>query len=722
MPTPNMGLDIPVPGVTAGPAWANKLDSSLNAIDSHDHSSGKGPPIAIGNITGAGTMAQQNAASVAINGGTITGIVNLATTVANVAGLRAIAGAPAVNGIVYGTRGYFADGDGGGAFYRWVASNTDADDGILTVKITSVATGRLKLIHSGSVNALQIGFDATGATAIAHLLFNATSVLRANGVHELFFPPGNYTCTGAEQIAPSASPLLGFAVRGLPGARLVGPTPGPTVAPVGIGIYARGVGDVGEAATIISADVTGTVSLASHTFVGGETVLPAVANITGLSVGNHIMCYIGAETTDAGGWCNSWVIAEIAAITPGSGTTGDVTIKQPLPSPTPATAGINVPPRNVQTHHTIRKMIGFQDNVSVVGFKVNNVFFATQACRNLTIDCTWEYCTFAINAFACTALKIPTFFADIATGYNAGGGGAFAHYGGAIFLQSCYGTKIGLYKCENQDGVACIVQELSSAGTRIETLDVSWNATLSPTGSLGLIQSVTPVDVGCIISRGGYGGGTISDNVRVGMFEDRASNTYQTLAMRADCTDRLVWRGQPYTGKRNIELILPLPTGAGTATLLVPFHGLVRRWRLRATTLTGVTHIYVDGTNTGTSYEISTGWVVAANKWYDIGVGSMLSVGSPNMAGYCQPKLLVTVDGTTPAGNAFFCEIEMFVPDTEIDAQITKDGDTTVPLTVVSNGAPTANASFLGQRCFDTAGKHWYTAKDIGTGATDWQS
>lgn len=71
MATPDMGLDLPVPGVTTGPTWANKLNAALTTVDSHDHSSGKGAPVHIEDIVGAGTMAQQNAASVLITGGSI---------------------------------------------------------------------------------------------------------------------------------------------------------------------------------------------------------------------------------------------------------------------------------------------------------------------------------------------------------------------------------------------------------------------------------------------------------------------------------------------------------------------------------------------------------------------------------------------------------------------------------------------------------------------------
>lgn len=43
--SPNMGLPIPIPGVTPGPSWASSIDASLLQIDSHNHSSGQGVQI-----------------------------------------------------------------------------------------------------------------------------------------------------------------------------------------------------------------------------------------------------------------------------------------------------------------------------------------------------------------------------------------------------------------------------------------------------------------------------------------------------------------------------------------------------------------------------------------------------------------------------------------------------------------------------------------------------
>lgn len=42
MSTPNMLLELPVVTETVGPDWANELNTALETIDSHDHSSDKG--------------------------------------------------------------------------------------------------------------------------------------------------------------------------------------------------------------------------------------------------------------------------------------------------------------------------------------------------------------------------------------------------------------------------------------------------------------------------------------------------------------------------------------------------------------------------------------------------------------------------------------------------------------------------------------------------------
>ncbi|MEZ0208563.1 MAG: phage tail protein [Candidatus Paceibacterota bacterium] len=45
MATPYMNLDLPVPGVTDGPDWAEKEVTAFETVDAHDHSPGKGTPV-----------------------------------------------------------------------------------------------------------------------------------------------------------------------------------------------------------------------------------------------------------------------------------------------------------------------------------------------------------------------------------------------------------------------------------------------------------------------------------------------------------------------------------------------------------------------------------------------------------------------------------------------------------------------------------------------------
>lgn len=48
--SPNMGLIIPTPNVTPGPQYATDLQASLNTLDTHDHSSGKGVAVGVAGL------------------------------------------------------------------------------------------------------------------------------------------------------------------------------------------------------------------------------------------------------------------------------------------------------------------------------------------------------------------------------------------------------------------------------------------------------------------------------------------------------------------------------------------------------------------------------------------------------------------------------------------------------------------------------------------------
>ena len=90
--TPFLNLDLPTPTLTIGPVWAEMLNTALEVVDDHDHSSGKGKRIKTNGLqidadlafasfraTGVGALKLTNL------GATLTGSTN-STSVYSVAG------------------------------------------------------------------------------------------------------------------------------------------------------------------------------------------------------------------------------------------------------------------------------------------------------------------------------------------------------------------------------------------------------------------------------------------------------------------------------------------------------------------------------------------------------------------------------------------------------------------------------------------------------------
>jgi len=75
--------------------------------------------------------------------------------------LRSQAG---VNNVQVLLQGLSVSGDGNGGVYSWNATSTDADDGFITIKVTSVATGRWKRMANSNTIKGTITFSATVLT------------------------------------------------------------------------------------------------------------------------------------------------------------------------------------------------------------------------------------------------------------------------------------------------------------------------------------------------------------------------------------------------------------------------------------------------------------------------------------------------------------------------------------------------------------------------------
>jgi hypothetical protein len=97
--TSNMGLALPTPGVTPGPSWASQIVTAFQAVDAHDHSSGKGVKVPVAGLNINGDL---NVAGHTL--GTVGGVT-----------FDSSAGAPAATPLELSTDGFdlwFTDNDG----------------------------------------------------------------------------------------------------------------------------------------------------------------------------------------------------------------------------------------------------------------------------------------------------------------------------------------------------------------------------------------------------------------------------------------------------------------------------------------------------------------------------------------------------------------------------------------------------------------------------------
>jgi len=81
----------------------------------------------------------------------------------------------AEDGSVITLLGYYTPGDGGGGQFYWDATSTDSDDTGLTVKVTSITTGRWKRLY----NKTEIHADWYGLSESASAAINATAIQAA---------------------------------------------------------------------------------------------------------------------------------------------------------------------------------------------------------------------------------------------------------------------------------------------------------------------------------------------------------------------------------------------------------------------------------------------------------------------------------------------------------------------------------------------------------------
>lgn len=665
--------------------------------------------------------------------------------VASVTGtLRSMGNLP-TDGTLYQTREYGVYGTGvGGWSYRWNAASTATDDGVLVIKADFLDTGRFLAVMppDGIMNALACGpaaadlgtrtksFDPAGVVEVGAECYRITRILREAGWSGLEVPNAGpyYLCTGTHiQVAPSSNPGVPFYFGSKSGAKLQGLI-GDHVAVVGLGAMARGLGDTATVQSLIAPDFNSTCVPFTQTILGTEKTFVGIdTDDLDADVGDTVIVYIGADITDGSGIQYEWLMSEIESISFTAAPIADITLKQGVPyAPLPSTSGSRGP----QTHHTMRKIIGFQDGTEIRGFRLNNVSIGIIYGRNCTIDCHWETAIFQHNHWGTSGLSIPHWTSDIITGYDIGEG-ALSWYGLGLVLQQCYETNIGMIRCENLDGVPLITEEIDSRGTHIGLIECNWNAANSWNTNCAIVGatggSTDIISIDHMVLTGGYGFASVVRSCHVGVYEDRGSPEYEGVSMSPVQCERIFWKGQGYNARHRDQIIIPVVDGESFWKL--PFSGLIRQLFVRVSTpgafttfaSVGITTLGVDdGNNDGHAADIVSGVVTAKDRWFPAETASVLIVGYPNGRGSCNPQIHIVGSGV-PDGTFLHIDVEMFLPDLATSGQVDTAQGVYADMRG-SDGAPSFNANRVGQVCIDSSAspRDVYMSINVGTGATDW--
>jgi len=550
-------------------------------------------------------------------------------------------------------------------------------------------------------------------------MYRVTKLLRDAGYAGLSFPFGAYQFNGTEQFGDSALPGVGFTIRFENGALMKAEATPALTNSIPFALYARG-GDTGTAGEIYAVGYG--ARYWTQVIQGSETSYAGVADIVGLAVGDTIICRFGADNTDGGGVWKTSTMAKILSITPTGGTTGTVVVDTPSPSPLPLAPGNAL---RQYDKHDMLKVTGFQDNSQIRGGRVENIFFTPLFSRNCVIDVDeWTECrNFAIITGPGSGMIVPKMIVRRVLG------SAVTH-ANVITLTQHQNAHFGSIIIESIKPIGPAVmnvfsEEASCVGTRIEAISVNFNAIDAFGGNVGIFGQ-TPgqtdlVSVGRVTLLGGYGTCSFDANYRIDVLEAR-TGPYINLFVRGDQVRSMYWRDQVWNYARDFNALLPAPAST-TQSMTVPWHGITRYLRVRPVSMVGVTAVNISGDGFATTdYNITANMTLGV--WTDIPQAALMSVATGNFLGNNALTIRVTTDGSSPIGNAIAIAASTLLVDLNLN-----DGlgsfygvDSSVPLSISSNGAPASSAAFVGQLCLDVVDNIWYSAISVGAGASDWFS
>jgi hypothetical protein len=181
-------------------------------------------------------------------------------------------------------------------------------------------------------------------------------------------------------------------------------------------------------------------------------------------------------------------------------------------------------------------------------------------------------------------------------------------------------------------------------------------------------------------------------------------------------TGSVKFRGNEYNIRKTITLPI-VPAVDGTTNVTIPATGLIRNARIYCSSKTGITNFQILGGVAGSLYNHVDDMV--AGGWCKSPTAAKLNYSSSNWYSTTGAHVVqVTTDETFVEGTSIVMEIEMLTRSP--DPASNEFDDNSSPPVVMSDGAPSFSAAFVGQRCLDVTGGTWLTAVSAGNGASDW--
>lgn len=656
--------------------------------------------------------------------------VNLA--VDNVSALRALSSIVMLVARVAQTSGYSSVGDGGGATYDWVAGNTDADDGAITIKVTAVTSGRWKFRQPASkifpIAASSI--DRTGVTNAGSTLTALSVKLYQLGYHGIDCTGCVFNLVGGDYDIPKRS-------QGDPWKVIEGTWNGTSssFAAVITATITVETDATGSGTTINPYNVVYGTRTWIETVAIGQLTMHGVSDIRNMNVGTTVYVRLGAEPTDAGGGAAIGYFAVVTAITPTTGTAGDVTLDRQVPeAPLYPLPSYNLNHLRDGNKHDMFVVTSFQDNITIDRPTLYKTHIAPQFSRGMSIVRPhWTYSSACLSLVYCEHTLISFPWAENVQGFNLDSGNPAsdpsANYGWFALINSCAQTVFDNVRIDRISCVGGLLNdEIHSRGTSftgVTRMIVDWSQLWLCGGVKQTPYSTEPIAIETFYVEGGGTFDTWSPGVRIGNLilgwksqrPDTAPAAWQGIPAN-QVSDSIVFRNSTFRSRRMVRMpLVGIPVN-GSKTFSIPEHGILRHVRIYSSSVTGVTSFKFKSGTLPSAGVNSMHTLLLPGKTATIEEPSILWFGSSGIYGD-KTDIVIETDSSFDASTYFFAEIEILADD-GIPGTVVQDDDSS-PLIISSNGTPSVNAAFIGQVCFDYTNSNWYDAVNTGTGSSDWK-